>query len=106
MDDFAGVVEKVMSQPGAMEQLQSMAKQLGLAGDMGDAPAQPEEIPAEMAAKVMSALSEASKNDQVTDFLQALRQLMRPERQEKIDRAIRAVHLMRTARSMTKVVEP
>lgn len=103
MDDISGIIERVMSQPEAMEQLQSMAKQLGLGGEVTEAP--PKEVSPELLSKVVSAFSEASAKDEVTSFLEALRGLLRPERQEKLDRAIRAVHLMRTARTMSSVVE-
>lgn len=103
MDDFSGTIERFLSQPEAMEQLQAMAKQLGL-GETA-APAAPEGIQPEMLTKLMAAFSEASQNDQVTELLNALRGILRPERQEKIDRAIRAVHLVRAAKTVSKVVE-
>lgn len=109
MDDLSGAINSFLSQPGAMDQLQSMAKQLGLGGmaepSAAPEPAMPDGISPEMLSRLMSAFSEASKQDEVTDFLEALRALLRPERQEKIDRAIRAVHLMRAAKTVTKVVD-
>lgn len=109
MDDLGGMINSFLSQPGAMEQLQSMAKQLGL-GETAEAtaepvPTTPDGISPEMLNRMMSAFAEASRQDEVTDFLEALRALLKPDRQAKIDRAIRAVHLMRAARTVTKVAE-
>lgn len=103
MDDLSGAIAQFLSQPEAMEQLGAMAKQLGL----GEAttPEIPEGISPEMLTKLIGAVSEASRDDEVTELFGALRGLLRPERQEKIDRAIRAVHLVRAAKTVTKVVE-
>ncbi len=109
MDDLSGAISGFLSQPGAMEQLEAMASQLGLGGgnahDETREKSMPEGFTPEMMTRVMSALSEVTKNDQVTDFLEALRAILRPENQGKIDRAIRAVHLMRAAKTATRVVE-
>jgi hypothetical protein len=113
MDDLGAQISSFLSQPGAMEQLQGMAQQLGLG---------PSEVPesdgAEKAEKtgkalispenlqgLLSALEEASKPDQATGVLEALRPLLQPERQGKIDRAIRAIGLIRAARSVSGTLE-
>lgn len=109
MDDLGGMINSFLSQPGAMEQLQSMAKQLGLGApetpETEREQTMPDGISPEMVSRVLTAFSEASKQDEVTDFLEALRALLRPDRQPKIDRAIRAVHLMRAARTVTGATE-
>jgi hypothetical protein len=110
MDDLGAQISSFLSRPGAMEQLQGMAQQLGLG---------PSEVPendrTEKAEKalispenlqgLLSALEEASKPDQATGVLEALRPLLQPERQGKIDRAIRAIGLIRAARSVSGTLE-
>lgn len=109
MDDLSAKVSSFLSQPGAMDQLKSMAEQLGLGPSDTEQPApsgaREEGISPETMQKVFSALSTASAPDDVTGFLEALRPLLRPERQGKLDRAIKAVRLMRAAKTVTATME-
>ena len=106
MDDLGGMIQNFLSQPGAMDQLEDMAKQLGLAG--GDASLQKpdmEMIQPEMLNTVMKLMGEASGQDNITGFLLALKEILRPERQAKVDRAIRALNLIRAAKTVSSVAE-
>lgn len=116
MDDLGAAVSSFLSQPGAMDQLKTMARQLGLDTGEGEETAQlPQGEPEgggtepvlspEAMQKVMTALSAASRPDQTTALLEALRPLLRPDRQGKLDRAIRAVRLMRAAQTVTSAME-
>lgn len=111
MDDLSTAVNGFLSQPGAMDQLKEMARQLGLEPSAQEgtetAPLQSQEngISPETMQKVMTALSAASKPDEVTGFLEALRPLLRPERQGKLDKAIKAVRMMRAAQTVTATME-
>lgn len=111
MDDLSTAISGFLSQPGAMEQLKDMAQQLGLGPDPQEAEPQGENslaaqgLSPEMLQKVMSALSAASQPDDVTGLLEALRPLLRPDRQGKLDKAIRAVRLMRAAQTMSSTME-
>lgn len=106
MDDLSGTITSFLNQPGAMEQMQKMAQQLGLGGLPEPQEKAPEEaLSPEMMSGLMSALSEASRPDESTALLEALRPLLRRENQAKIDRAIKALRLMRAARSVSSAVE-
>lgn len=108
MDDLSSAINGFLSQPGAMEQLQQMAQQLGLSppehGEQPEPPEKPEnhaELPLspELLQGLMQAAAEASKPDETSRLLLALKPMLRPERQEKVDRAIRLLGLMRAAKT-------
>ena len=108
MDDLGSAIESFLSQPGAMEQVEAMAKQLGLGAPdpgAGQAISVPEGLKPETIQKVMQAAAEGAKPDEATAFLTALRPLLRRDRQEKLDRAIRAVSMMRTAKILSKTLD-
>ena len=101
MDDLSGAIQGFLSQPGAMEQLQQMAQQLGLSPQNPpeprksggcDPPKKTEpsgELPIspELLQGLMQAAAEASRPDETSNLLLALKPMLRPERQEKVDRA-------------------
>ena len=107
MDDFGAAVSSFLSQPGAMDQMKAMAEQLGLGPSQTEKQESPlpEGISPEVLTKILGAVSDAAKPDETTAFLEALRPLLRPEHQEKIDRALRAMHLMRAAKTVSSAVE-
>jgi len=111
MDDIGGAIQSFLSQPGAMEQVEAMAKQLGLSvpgpDAEGPAPVLPEgNLPdPQTLQKLMQAAAEGTKPDEATALLTALKPLLRQERQEKLDRAIRAMGMMRTAKLLSKTLE-
>lgn len=107
MDDFGAAVSSFLSQPGAMEQMKAMAQQLGLVSEQEKAPEQnaPDGISPEVLTRILGAVSEAAKPDETTAFLEALRPLLRQEHQGKIDRAIKALQLMRAAKTVSGAVE-
>lgn len=136
MDDLSSAISGFLAQPGAVEQLEAMAKQLGLGtarhpeeaapnrGEPGADPSPdssrpsdgpldvgsldgllPEGLTPEKIGKLMQAVQEGGRPDQATEFLEALRPLLGSGRQEKLDRALRAVRLMHTARAVTKSIE-
>lgn len=107
MDDFGAAVSSFLSQPGAMEQMKAMAEQLGLGPSQNEKQEShlPEGISPEVLTKILGAVSEAAKPDETTAFLEALRPLLRTEHQEKIDKAIRAVQLVRAAKTVSAAVE-
>lgn len=118
MDDLSAALSGFLSQPGAMEQLQDMARQLGLSPPPeGSPPQQPEASAAPDGGNLLSGLSpevlttllhafhEAEKPDESTALLTALRPLLRPERQARLDQALRALSLMRAARLAGTVLE-
>ena len=119
MDDLSAALSGFLSQPGAMEQLQDMARQLGLSPPPdGAAPQQQPEVPErpdggnllsgltpESHSTLLKAFHEAEKPDESTALLTALRPLLRPERQSRLDQALRAMSLMRAAKLASTVLE-
>lgn len=102
MDDLGSVISGFLQQPDAMEQLQAAAKQLGL-GSVGEettsAGVSPELL--QNMARVMG----SGQDDETACFLRALRTMLRPERREKVDRAIRAMQLISAARAVSALTE-
>ena len=116
MDDLSGAIQGFLSQPGAMEQLQQMAQQLGLSPQnppenqekpksggcdppkklepSGELPISPDLLQG-----LMQAAAEASRPDETSNLLLALKPMLRPERQEKVDRAVEMLRLMRAAKT-------
>ena len=119
MDDLSAALSGFLSQPGAMEQLQDMARQLGLSPPSGGAaPQQQPEVAErpdggnllsglspESLSTLLKAFHEAEKPDESTALLTALRPLLRPERQSRLDQALRAMSLMRAAKLASAVLE-
>lgn len=98
MDDLSGAISGFLQRPDAMEQLQAAAKQLGLGaepGENGGNGLSPELL--KNVAQVMG----SGQEDEAACFLQALRTMLRPERREKVDRAIRAVQVMNAVRAVS-----
>ena len=97
-----------VNRPISSEAEKAMAKQLGLGAPdpgAGHAISVPEGLKPETIQKVMQAAAEGAKPDEATAFLTALRPLLRRDRQEKLDRAIRAVSMMRTAKRLSKTLD-
>ncbi len=118
MDDLSAAISGFLSKPGAMEQLETVAKQLGLStgtdeGEKTTDTASVQEsnlgmidgISPEKLQKIMQAVQDGGRPDRNTALLEALRPLLHSEKQEKMDRAIRAIRLMHMARSVSKTIE-
>ena len=118
MDDFSTAIQGFLSQPGAMEQLQQMAQQLGFSQQEQDESPRPPDNPSGKAADsplpispellqgLMQAAAEASKPDEATTLLLALKPMLRPERQEKVDRAVGLLGMMRAAKTAGEIMGP
>lgn len=115
MEDLSAAISSFLSQPGAMEQVEAMAKQLGLGSGASETEAdaqQPgslgglmDEISPEKLQGILSAVQSGGSSCQSTSFLEALQPLLKEEKQEKLNRAIRAIRLMHTARAVSKTIE-
>ena len=106
--DLSARLESILSDPGQMAKLTEMAK--GLMGQMGQAPAAPEGAPApaqenisipEPDTKLLSALGRAfsggGEKNRSTALLVAMRPYMKPEKQEKLDRAMKIAQMVHVA---------
>lgn len=124
MDDLSSAINGFLSQPGAMDQIKSMAQSLGL-GDLdlpgsGQDQAKPAEAPAALASSpaqastplldpeklqvLMRAMGDSS-SDPSAKLLEALEPLLQENKREKLDRAVRALRLMGAARAVTKTID-
>lgn len=118
MDDLNNAIQSFLAQPGAMEQLQQMAQQLGLplpesgnpsepsGCDLPKPPEKPGELPIspELLQGLIQATAEAAKPDETAALLLALKPMLRPERQEKVDRAVQLLSLMRAVKTAGNVM--
>lgn len=107
MDDLGTAISGFLEQPGAMEQLEAVAKQLGI-GPGASEPEQPEapeavetaafsELSPEKLGPVLKALGASSQPTPETKLLEALRPFLSHD--EKVDRAKRALGLMHALRT-------
>ena len=93
-----------------------MAQQLGLplpesgnpsepsGCDPPKTPEKPLPISPELLQGLMQAAAEASKPDETAALLLALKPMLRPERQEKVDRAVQLLGLMRAVKTAGNVM--
>ncbi len=114
MDDLNQQINRLLSDPQSMQQLQSMAAALGLGSDT-PAPApepSPPQAPAstsnplgglggitpealQLVTRIAPLLSKVNQEDDASRLLRALRPLLSAARQKKLDEAIRILQLMR-----------
>ena len=113
MDDssqaLSGQLGAILNDPQSMERIRSLAASLGL-GDSPPAPAPPAPAPTptpaipfqgmdpnllQTVSRRMPLFSRLRQEDDSTRLLHALRPLLSPARQKKIDEAVRILQLMR-----------
>lgn len=107
MDDLSSKLNHILSDPQSMEQIKNIMGSMGLSGAGGEqsqpAPAI-NEAPAaaplgtEMLGaftKLAPILSKVQKEDNSTRLLQALRPMLSPPKQKKIDEAMKILHLIK-----------
>lgn len=130
MDDLSQQINKILSDPNSMQQLQSMASALGMGSPspqpapaaenttagvdasalsgilsaLNSAPpvqSQPSSLGSitpemlQAVGKIAPLLSQASQEDDSTRLLHALRPLLSPTRQKKLDEAVKILQMMR-----------
>ena len=105
MADLEETLHALLSDPETMGQLQALASQLGLDGaapseDGEEAPGQAPSPPPFDLEEIgqMGRLLELFQTSQPDALIAALRPYLRPERQRKLDQAIRLAGLSRAAR--------
>lgn len=110
-----GLEEKlnaILSDPGAMAQVMDLAQSLNLGDLTQPSPAPSPSPPTDggfdpgMLAKLMPLMGELTggEADERVQLLYALRPFLRPERQEKVDRAVQAAKLLRVGRKLLKTM--
>lgn len=110
--DLAARLEAVLSDPAQMEKLSEMAK--GLFAQSSDGQGEGEQPPAEkpseippMDTKFLSAIGKAfaagnGEKSRSTALLLAMRPYMKPEKQEKLDRALQVARMAHIAGAVMK----
>ena len=119
MDDLGTAISSFLEKPGAMEQLEAVAAQLGLgpsAAGKEPAGASPESGPEqtvetaalglspEKLAPLMAAFSAQGASSAETALLDALCPFLGTHSREKLDRAKRALGLMRAVRAVAGTI--
>ena len=110
MDDLGAAVSIFLAQPGAMEQLEAVAKQLGLGGS-SEPPTQKEnkpepwgEISPERLQGLITALQHGTAEN-ATALLEAMTPLLGQDKREKLRRAAKALRLMGAAKAVAGTIE-
>ena len=95
--DLNGLIQSVLSDPEQMAQITKLAQGLMGEGAPPEAPAQ-EKPPREDGSGLLSSLGKAFSGDRErsrsTALLMAMRPYMRPEKQEKLDRAMKLARMV------------
>lgn len=118
MDDLSSAISGFLSQPGAMEQLEAVASQLGLgpsaAASETSGPKPESETAADAVAAlglspeklmpIMAAFSTQGTSSAETALLDALGPFLGDESREKLNRAKRALSLMRAVRTVAGTI--
>ena len=102
MSDIQDKINKILNDPEALKQVQSLGAQLGLSGSapVNQAPDPPSSPPVSgdmmnALAKFAPMMSSFSEDDDVSRLLNALRPFLSEEKQLKLDRAQRLMKLVR-----------
>ena len=119
MSDFEDKLNAILNSPDAMAQVAALAQQLSGGGEEAGAPPPEEAPPAPaprgagelpggidpaMAAKFLPLLREMNtpEDDQRAALLHALRPFLKPERREKVDRALQAAKMIRMGKNLLR----
>ena len=100
MSELQDTINKIMSDPEAMRQVQSLGEKLGITNS---APVQPPPVPQPSAenglssalSKLMPLMSAAKPNDETAALLNALRPFLSGEKLERLQSAQKLVSLIR-----------
>lgn len=103
MDDLSAQLNQILSDPQKLQQIQSMAGALGMGGPTSQpapppvpAPAPPMDAGAlQLVGRLSPLLGQLNREDDHTRLLLALRPLLSPARQQKLDEASRILRVMR-----------
>ena len=119
MDTLDQKIDQILSNPESMSQIMELAKNLGLSATPSDTQAQPpakgNESPflsdtplaTPNPATLLTSLTGINAgDDRQTNLLKALRPYLRPERQDRLDRALQAARMVKTAKLAMKQFMP
>lgn len=108
MDDISAKLNQILSDPQSMAQVQNIVQSMGLGGQAAQpstaqqspsvaTPASQPAVGPEMLSaltKLAPVLSKAQQEDSSTQLLHALRPLLSPARQKKVDEAVRILQIL------------
>ncbi len=105
MEELSQQLNQILSDPQSMRQIQEMIGSLGLGGNQNAAPVTPpapQPAPTGITPEALQALTrlapllqQSRQEDDSIRLLRALRPLLGPARQQKLDEAIRILQMMR-----------
>lgn len=102
MEDLFGKMQELMNDPESMKQISELAQMLQSETSAASAPPPAEEtenggisFDPMMLMKFSELLGSSRRSDENTALLMALRPHLRSERQEKVDKAVRLLQLMK-----------
>ena len=100
MDDLGSAISEFISQPGAMEQVEALAKQLGL--DLpSSGPAEAQAASAAAGPALLGPLLQGQGKAPSVTLLEALKPILGPGKQDKLARAIRTLRLISAVRTIS-----
>lgn len=99
-DDISGALSKIMSDPEAMKEIQSLGQMLGLGGEAASEPEPEVEAPISGEAlgaitKLVPLLNMTKEEDDTSRLLAALRPFLGEEKRRKLDAAKRMLRIMK-----------
>lgn len=100
MDDLSEKITQILNDPGSLQQIMEFANALGGQQTSTDASESGHDPPApqEMLSDLTQMLRQAEKTDKKQEALcQALRPFLKPNRQERLERAMQIAHLSHLA---------
>ena len=114
MGDFEAKLDRILSDPGAMQQIMSLAQSLGGTsqtppGDNHAAAPPPGQTPVGLDAQLLGSLSAVMQQcnqgeDARTALLEALRPFVKPQRYARLDKALQIAKLSRVIRTAFTVL--
>ncbi len=117
MDGLEQKLDAILSDPESMQKIMDLAKGLGLSSpprsENGETPPPPPQSANSLGSEplmglgtLLSSFSGQSLDSKHTALLNALRPYLRPERQERLDRAIQTAKLVKTAKLAMRQFNP
>lgn len=102
MEDLASKISEILSDEQSLKQISELASMLGISGEAEAVPSAlpiptpKDELPFDLISMMglISKFKESSQNDENINFLCALKPLLKSERQERIDKAIKLIRLI------------
>ena len=110
MADFSEMLNGILSNPQAMQQMMALAQSLGLQGQGGPPPQLPQQPSQPDPMQLLQGFLQMSKqmggDERQLALFQALKPFVRPDRAEKLDRSIQVAKISRLAGNALQKLGP